>query len=154
MWRTLHGTTWALDSFSALGNVCLVRQKEQSRLLLEKVCEEWNQPGSPSQDTAVSTLDRAAWTTRRVPNLHIVIFSWRHSWRSIRQHALQQRCEEPVSTPLVPAHVCLGAHGATKLLVSITTLLQPALCPRLNAPARAKPTLAPCLASRDENKLQ
>lgn len=167
MWRTLHGTAWALGSFSALGNVCLVWEKEQSRLLWEKACEEWDQSRSPSQYSALSTLDQAAWTTRGVPssehpqvpgdgvpNLHITHFSWRHSRRSIRQHALQRRFEEPASAPLVPTHVCLGARGATKLLVSIPTLPQSAPCPCRGAPARSKPTLAPCLASRDENKLQ
>lgn len=63
VWRTLCATMWALDTFSALRNVCLVWEKEQSRLLLEKAYEEWDQPRSPSQDSVLSTLDQAAWTT-------------------------------------------------------------------------------------------
>lgn len=82
-----------------------------------------------------STLDQAAQTSRGVPSsepawvlgagvpsLHVTCFLWRHSWSSGRQRALQQ---------LVPIHVCQAACGATRLLVSIPTLPQPALHPRL-----------------------
>lgn len=105
-----------------------------------------------------STLDQAAWTTRGVlssehpwvpgagvPSLCVTCFLWRHSWSSGRQHALQQ---------LVCIHVCQAARGATRLLVSIPTLPQPTLHPCLTALPRSRANLAPCLTSRDQNKLK
>ena len=44
------GTTWALDNFCALRNVCLVWARGQTCLLWEKIYEEGDQPRSPWQE--------------------------------------------------------------------------------------------------------
>lgn len=161
------GTMWALDTLSDLRNMCL-GVRRQAPLLWEKVCKEWDWPRFPCQDESPPPWTRQPGLPEvsHPLNLHEylptvspasmspVFPGGTARGRSIRQHALQRQCEEPVSTLLVPTHVCLGAPGAIKLLVSIPTLPQRALCPHLGTLAHSKPTLAPCLASRDENKLQ
>lgn len=105
-----------------------------------------------------STLGQAAWTSRGVlsseppcvpgtgvPSLRVTCFLWRHSWSSGRQHALQQ---------LVHIHMRQAARGATRLPVSIPSLPQPAPRPHLAALTHSPANLAPCLTSRDQNKLK
>lgn len=153
------GTMEALDNFGVLRNVCLGQGARYDFCGRKSVRSESSRVAEfPLIGGESSTLDQAAQTTRGVPsseppwlpgagvpNLCVTCFFQRHSWSSGR---------------LLPCSSWSLSMCVRQLMVPPGSWSPSPLYPNLPCTPTSlcwlapEPALAPCLTSRDENKLQ